>query len=36
MGSQGQEPFRDPFRDPLETLLGSGGSVAGNESLDTK
>ena len=30
-----RKPFRDPFRDPLsnpsETLLGSGGSVAGNE-----
>ena len=28
-----QRPFRDPFKNPSDTLLGSGGSVAGNESL---
>ena len=28
--------LQKPFRDPSETLLGSGGSVAGNESLDPK
>ena len=30
-----RDPFRDPFWNPSETLVGSGGSVAGNESLDT-
>ena len=34
------KPFRDPFRNtfwnPSETLLGSGGSAAGNESLDKR
>ena len=35
-----QKPFRDPFRDPFsnpsETLPGSGGPVAGNESLESE
>ena len=29
-----RDPFRDPFRNPSETLPGSGGPVAGNESLE--
>ena len=31
-----RDPSRDPFKNPSETLLGSGGSVAGNESLDPR
>ena len=31
-----RDPFRESFRNPSETLLGSGGSVAWNESLDQK